>query len=138
VKLLVGGAHRLELLGEARVVAVALLLDLLELAVHAVESLVDGLDQLAHGLLAALEIGRGPLLELAEGGASQIQERLVVLAERLGGQGLEGIPLAQPRPGGEAHDGGSDEQPEQQHHNDSGVHFESPPRPWSGQDKSTS
>ena len=92
---LLRGVERLQLFGDRRLRADAVLLDLLELAVDQVERLLERLDEVLDGLLPAGQLDPRGLLELAERGPGQRQERLVVLAQRLGRQRREGV--AHPR-----------------------------------------
>src|SRR4029453_13704537 len=73
------------------VVAVPLLLDGLELLAHLREPVADRGDQRVDRLLAVLQVRAGAALELAQAGARQIEEGLVVALERIGRERVEGV-----------------------------------------------
>ena len=75
----------------------AILLDLLQLAVDQGERLFKRLDELFDRLLPSGHLDARGLLELAERGPRESEERLVVLPQRVGGQRGEGV--AHPRLG---------------------------------------
>ena len=83
--------QRFELLGQRRRRADAILLDLLELAVHVGERFLQRLDHLVDRALAPFEIEFRRLLEFAERRSRQLEEGLIVPAEGFGRERRERI-----------------------------------------------
>ena len=78
-----------QLLVQAGVGVDARALDLAELAVDFRQRLFDRLHERVDGLLPLVEIALRALLELAELGGGELQERLARAVERLGGERFE-------------------------------------------------
>ena len=72
-----------KLLGERRLRADAVLLDLLQGAVHTRQRFLQRCDQFFDRLVAAVEIGPRRLLELRERRPRQLEKRLIVLSQRV-------------------------------------------------------
>ena len=81
--------QRPKLLGQRRCGADAVLLDFLQLAIDFGERVLERLHQILDGFLPAVEVHSGRLLELGQRGLGQIEERLVVLSKRIGGERRE-------------------------------------------------
>ena len=79
------------LLVERAVGVDARLFDLADALLHLRQRFGDGFHQAVHRLLTRLEFALGALLETTEVLASKFQEALVVVLQRIDGQGLEGI-----------------------------------------------
>ena len=118
LKRLLGPGHRLHLLDQSGVGRDALLLHLVELAVHPRQRVVDRADQVVHRLLTLLEVRRGRLLELAQLGLGQLEEGLVVLPQRFGRERGEGVACDAgegDEPNDQATGGGSKDDAQQEH-----------------------
>jgi hypothetical protein len=92
LKRLLGASHRAHLLDQTGVGGDPLLLDLVQLAVHPRQRLLDRPDQVVHRPATQLQVAGRRLLELAQLGPGQIEEGLVVLPQRLGRERGERLP----------------------------------------------